>query len=221
MVFIILGVFFLAKRLPLYRELSLCFILLPTLTLFFLNILRGNYIEILLPLGYIGAGFFTAGLIRNIKNSYYKKGKGSVVLATLILLFISHLASGVLARYFLVLKDWHLRDLEAYEKQLVHNIPPGSNVLGGPENWYALYRNGSRLFLLSCVYHKDFNIDKIDYVVVPQYYELKRELPMLVEFIEERCSKIARIGRYSYGYNLLDNNRRDSGYSSAIFKVLK
>lgn len=35
MIFIILGVFFLAKRLAVYRELSLCFILLPALTLFF------------------------------------------------------------------------------------------------------------------------------------------------------------------------------------------
>lgn len=121
----------------------------------------------------------------------------------------------------MVLNDWYLRDLGAYEKQLAGNIPPGSNVLGGPENWYALYQNNSRLFLLSCVYHKDFNIDKIDYVVVPEYYELKRELPVLAEFIEEKCREIARIGRHSYGYYLLDDNRRESGYSSVIFKVLK
>lgn len=219
-IFIILGVIFLAKRLPLYRELSLSFILLPALGLFFLNILRGNYIEIILPLGYVGAGFLAVRLIKNIKNSYYKNSKKLIIIAILILFFISHLAVGVLARYFVVIKDWRIRDLGAYEKQIAANIPAGSNVLGGPENWYVLCRNGSKLFLLSCLYHKDFNMDKIDYVVLPGYHRLESD-PALAKFIGKKCSEIARIGKHSYGYYLLDNNRKESGYGSVIYRVIK
>jgi len=119
-----------------------------------------------------------------------------------------------------VKKDWRNRNLKYYEGQLAEVVPKGSNVLGEVENWYYLYRNGCRLFLLACIYHPGFNLDKIDYLVLPLYYKLL-EGSTLDKFIKDRCVKIKEIGTFSYSYLLPDKNLRHSGYASIVYKVKK
>jgi len=224
LIFFIIGNIFFVRRFPRYKKLFIGFILLPACFLFFFNLLRDYYIQITLPLGYIGLGFFVIYLFRLLKNQLIWNNKRYAILILFSLLFfiLFHFTLGVVAKYVLTIKDWKARDLATYERGLISKIPAGSNVLGGPENWYALYQNGSRLFLFKCLYHPSFNLNKIDYVVVPTtYYELKRKDSPLARFIKDRCVEIGRIGVKAYSYYVSDSFLIDSGYSSIIFKVRK
>ena len=219
LIFFIIGNIFFVKRFPQYKNLFICFILLPALFLFLSNILKATYLEIILPLGFVGMGFFVVSLVRILKsNLILNRKKGQYFLGILLsIFFLLHIAPGVLGRYIITIKDWQVRNLAAYENSLISLIPSGSVVLGGPENWYALTRSGSRLLLFKYIDRPSFNWDKIDYVIIP--INIYTPPPSLFSFIKDHCIELGRIGIKAGNYSLPGLSLSNSGYSSIVFKV--
>jgi len=221
--FLIIGNVLFVKKFPQYRNLIIGFILLPALILLALNALRAYYIMILSPFAFIGLGFFVVYLLRQIRTSWGRnKRRYAVFLGVVISIFIiCHIAFGAGGRYFMFIKDWKIRNLDAYEREISRIIPTGSRVIGGAENWYVLTRRGSRLLLFECTNQSSFNWDRVDYTIIPLYLynDLTRTNPYLFNFIKNRCTEIARVGEGAYSYSLFDGSKRFSGYSSIIFKV--
>lgn len=221
-VLFVIGNIVFIKNFPQHKYLFFSFILFPLFILFALNILKNNYIEIILPLGYIGLGFLTTNFFRYLKTGRTEIKRKHFLVGVLLSIFIlSHLSLGIGGRYFIAIKDWKIRNLAAYEGGLKGLIPSGSIVLGGPENWYALLQSNSELLLLECANQPSFNWEKLDYIIIPMHSNLKQSHPSLLQFIHTRCQEIRRIGQRGYAYELPDKSQRQSGYSSIIFKVLK
>lgn len=216
-VLLIFGNVFFIKKFPQHRRLFIAFVFLPFAILALCNLTAYYYIALILPLAYTATGGSIVYLFRVFRKNGLQLQKRNIFIIIFLLLFAAtHIISGIGARYFILIKDWRIRDLDAYEKELLRWIPPGSKVVGNGENYYALIRSGSTMYYLDYINESMLNTQPIDYIIVPTYY---KPCLWLAQFIKERFEEIARIGKDAYVYQIAycQNN---SGYGSIIYKIM-
>ncbi|MCM8792200.1 MAG: glycosyltransferase family 39 protein [Candidatus Omnitrophica bacterium] len=75
LLFILISVLFTTKKYPLYRNIFIGFIVLPIFILFLFNLLKGYYIQIILPLGFVAGGVFIYHIYKLvlIKNNIFSR----------------------------------------------------------------------------------------------------------------------------------------------------
>jgi 4-amino-4-deoxy-L-arabinose transferase-like glycosyltransferase len=213
------GIFLLARRDLRFKGILSAFVAVPVFLLFICGLLKGYYIEVVIPLLFIAMGFCAVSLFRKVIG-LYRKGRPFFFPAFLLFVFLlSHIAIGAGVKYFITLKEWKARDLEGYERQLLKVIPPGSSVLGTAQDWYALNRSGSRLILFNALAYSPLWTN-LDYIVLSPLVSLG-EYPAAAQFIKENAYEVARIGSEGRVYTLPNGSSRHSGYSAVIFKIRK
>ncbi|HTZ10855.1 MAG TPA: glycosyltransferase family 39 protein [Candidatus Margulisiibacteriota bacterium] len=212
--FSVAGMVLLAKKSQKHKGIIFSFALVPALLLLFCGLLIGYYIEILTPLLFVSMGFYTYLLL-----SRQRDGKTFWIRIFLLFFLLSHLTSGIGSKYFFTIKEWKMRNLPAYEQEILKVIPSGSLVLGTAQDWYALNRSGSKLVLFeSTVFSPSWN--KFDYIILSPFADLSR-IPQAMEFINNNTYEILRVGSGGRNYILPNGFNRNSGYSAVIFKVKK
>jgi hypothetical protein len=176
--------------------------------------LKGYYIEILTPLLFVSMGFYVCFLLRRQRD-----GKTFWTAALLSLLFLSHIISGIGSKYFITIKEWKIRNLAAYEQEVLKVIPAGSVVLGTAQDWYALSRSGSRLILFeSAMFSPSWK--NFDYIILSPFVDLD-SVPQVEEFIRKSAYEVLKVGSGGRNYTLPNGFNRSSGYSAVIYKVKK
>jgi 4-amino-4-deoxy-L-arabinose transferase-like glycosyltransferase len=212
LIFIIPAVIFVIRNYSEYKNIFIGFFILPIIGLIFLNLLKGYYIQIILPTGFMAAGVFIYRLYKWSVNKKYLR-------ASIYLFVLFYTLYGLGIRYFITIKDWQIRSLPDYEEEIFKVIPTRSTVLGNPEDWYAVTNIGSQLLLIESIESASFDWDKIDYIILPLYRDIPKNYPYLYDFIKNRCELVTTIGKKGYTYTVLDEFSRFSGYKSAIYKV--
>jgi len=221
-ILLIAGSLFLIRKFLQYKRLYVIFVLLPALLIFLSSLCAPQYFVLTAPLLFIGAGAFVAYLFSLVFNNTLENRKKRIFIAIFTVILIGwHIIPGIVARYAMLIKDWRIRDFAAYERELLRWIPPGSRVVGLGENWYALTRTGSTMYMLDSSDDSVLDVNQLDYVVVPTIEYFLSFSGFVSSFVKEHCVEIARIGKGAYNYRVTPWDSCSSGLSSIIYKVKK